>query len=608
MAEISTILRGRSGRLLSRSLLKWTAVAVVSLAAVAGGFVVLRNLSGRSAAPPKPQTVLVADFKNTTGEPLFDGVLEGAMSVALESSSFISVYARRDALGVAAQIGHFTSLDDTAARLVAQREGIPVLVTGTIAAARNGYDISAALVDAVSGAPLAVTTEKDLEKSRVLSAVARISDTMRQSLGDSLTISNSELARETFTTSSLDAAHAYAAAQALAASGKDDDAVEQYQQAVRIDPEFGRAYAGWALSAGKLGRAKQAEELFEKAITLLSRMNRRERLRTEGLYAAQVRQDYARAAEIYRALVAEFPADPSGPNNLAVSEFMLGRFAEAYEQGLRVVSMSPNHLLGRENLSLYALYAGRFDVAAEQAQAAIRLSNGAVSAYIPLAVTAAIKGEYDKAAGWYTSMARTGRRGAWWSELGLADLEIASGRPRDAEQRLLRRIPEDERAQNTTAVAYEYAMLAEVAADRHRPSDVARYVTRGRAASTDPKFTYQFALSLLDSGRYNDARRLVLELGRETRASAAGFHNVLEKEIAARNGGPPGAILGAAREEGVFWAYYRAATVLSRTRAPEAIDAIRWCIDHRSQAVSAFLDDIPTVRYYVAAGALGKPR
>jgi serine/threonine protein kinase len=601
MADIRAALQPRSP---VKAVLKWSAAALVVLAVV-GAIVAGSRSWFRTPAPVgQPRTLLVADFKNMTNEPLFDGVIDRAVAVGLETSSLINVYSRRDAMAIATQIGHATTLDETAARLVARREGVPMFVTGSIARGADGYDLSAALIDSVSGSAIALVTEKSVPKPRVLDVVARISERLRSAAGESVVAGAADLARETFTTSSLDAAKAYTIAQDLAAGGSDSEAIEHYQEAVRIDPEFGRAYAGWALSLDRIGRSKEAEELFQKAIALLARMNRRERLRTEGLYSSRVLRDYSRAHDIYRTLVTEYPADLTGHNNLAVTEFMLGRFPEAAEQSRRVVALAPNYVLARTNLALYAMYAGQFDKGVEDAQIALRLNNKAAKAYIPLAVAAAVTGQYDEADGWYLAMGRAGGQGVWLAELGLADLDVVRGRSGDAEQRLLRRIPEDQRAQNSVAVAQAYAMLAEIAAQGSRRAEVVRFVSEGRRASSDPQFTYRFANALLDVGRLEDAKRLLVDLTQVAEAKGGLYRKSLQSEITATETHATDNILQAANETGTWWAYYRAAVVLSHRNAADRNAARQWCVDHRSQGVSAFLDDVPTLRYYSAVAAL----
>jgi eukaryotic-like serine/threonine-protein kinase len=600
MAEVCAVLRPRSR---VKAIWKWSAAALVLLAVLAA--VAMRARSWFRPVVPigQPRTLLVADFRNLTNDPLFDGVIDRAVAVGLEASPLINVYSRRDAMAIAAQIGHSAMLDDTAARLVARREGVPMFVTGAIARGIGGYDMSAELLDSVSGSAIALVTEKAVTKPRVLDVVARLTERLRAAAGESVVAGGDDLARETFTTSSLDAAKAYTMAQDLAASANYAEAIPLYQEAVRIDPEFGRAYAGWALSFDKIGRSNEAEELFQKAIALLARMNRRERLRTEGLYAFHER-DSARAQQIYRTLVTEYPADATGWNNLAVSDFMLGRFSDAAEQGRRAVALAPNYVLARTNLALYAMYAGQFDSAVEEAHATLRLNDKAAKAYVPLAVAAAVNRRYEEAEGWYLAMGRGGGQGGWLAEVSLADLDVVQGRARDAEQRLLRRVSEDQRMHNSVAVAQEYSLLAEIAAQAGKRADVARFVSAGRRVSSDPQFTYRFANAFLDVGSPNDVKSLLADLAQTAETKGGLYRKSLQSEITALETGATDNLLQAATQIGTWWAYYRAAVVLSRRHAVEANPAWRWCLDHRSQGVSAFLDDVPTLRYYSAVAAL----
>ena len=266
MADVLAALQPRSR---VKDALKWSAAAV-TLLAVAGAIAAGSRSWLRAPAPAgQPRTLLVADFKNLTNEPLFDGVIDRAVAVGLETSSLINVYPRRDAMTIVSQIGHsITMLDETSARLVARREGVPIFVTGSIARGADGYDLSAALIDSVSGSAIALVTEKGVPKRRVLTVVARISERLRSAAGESVVAGGSDLARETFTTSSLDAAKAYTTAQDLAAGGKDVEAIEHYQEAVRIDPEFGlrvRGVGALARQDGPLERSGGAVSEGDRA-------------------------------------------------------------------------------------------------------------------------------------------------------------------------------------------------------------------------------------------------------------------------------------------------------------------------------------------------------
>ena len=152
-------------------------------------------------------------------------------------------------------------------------------------------------------------------------------------------------------------------------------------------------------------------------------------------------------------------------------------------------------------------------------------------------------------------MGNAGGQGSWLAELAHADLDVARGRPRQAEQRILKRLADDERAKNSTAVAHEYALLAEIAASEHRAADVMRFADRGRRASLDPQFTYRFALALFDVGRIHEAKRLADTLSQSSNIRASLYRRPLEAEIAASGARQTSGIMQAAQDTGTWWAY-----------------------------------------------------
>jgi hypothetical protein len=157
-----SVARGEGRR---RWMLAAAAVAVVALAAATWWLVAPRKGSAPAAAAPGPRSVLVADFENTTGEPVFDGVLEQAVSIGLEGASFISAYSRARARAVASEIhAGSPALDPETARLVARREGIAVVVSGGIKRADPGYRVEVVALDGVSGAASRPTHKTSLRR------------------------------------------------------------------------------------------------------------------------------------------------------------------------------------------------------------------------------------------------------------------------------------------------------------------------------------------------------------------------------------------------------------------------------------------------------------
>src|SRR5262249_42604908 len=155
-------------------------------------------------------------------DPVFDATLEPMLGVALEGASFISGYNRGQAHKVGTQLQPGASLlDEKLGRLVAMREGVSVLVTGSITSEGDRYRISIAALDAVTGKPVAKATAK-AEKKDTLLQVGALAASIRKSLGDTTPESVQLTAAETFTTNSLAAAHEYALCQTAQFAGRWD--------------------------------------------------------------------------------------------------------------------------------------------------------------------------------------------------------------------------------------------------------------------------------------------------------------------------------------------------------------------------------------------------
>ena len=189
---------------------------------------------------------------------------------------------------------------------------------------------------------------------------------LRGDLGDIDPTSRLAFAQETFTTASLEAMRAYAAAQDLLVSGRYEDAVREYEKAIAFDPEFGRAFAGLGAALWNLDRREDARPYFNKALSLIHRMSDRERLRTRGVYYLFTR-NYPQAADEYSQLVTTFPSDASGFANLALAHFYSRDFARALEAGRRATTLDPRPLR-RLNTAIYATYAGEYSGAIQEAR------------------------------------------------------------------------------------------------------------------------------------------------------------------------------------------------------------------------------------------------
>src|SRR4029077_7856525 len=244
---------------------KWIAAAAAVLLLV-GTQIVVQRFGHKTATQHAPVSVLVADFKNDTGDPVFDGTLEPAFGTALEGASFISSYSRTEAHRVAAQLQpRATMLDDPLARLVATREGIHNVVTGSVRKQGGKYDIQVRTVDPFTGKVL-VSSESRAEKKDVLVVAAKLAARVPTGLGDAVPESVQLAQAETFTTRSLEAAHEYARAMNLESAGKYDDAINAFKRTIELDPRMGRAYVGIGGLLTNLGQQEEGEKYFKLAL------------------------------------------------------------------------------------------------------------------------------------------------------------------------------------------------------------------------------------------------------------------------------------------------------------------------------------------------------
>ncbi len=184
--------------------------AILVIGGIVGGWVRMREPK-RSApqAPHHPVSILIADFDNRTGDPIFDRTLEPVLTLDLEGAPFINSFSRVQARKVAAQIQpNAVNLDERIARLVAIREGLNAVVSGAIDDG-NAYRLTLRALEAVTGNPISVSVVSAKTKEQVLSAVGHAAADLRRALGDTTPASKQLAAAETFTAGSLEAAHQY---------------------------------------------------------------------------------------------------------------------------------------------------------------------------------------------------------------------------------------------------------------------------------------------------------------------------------------------------------------------------------------------------------------
>jgi eukaryotic-like serine/threonine-protein kinase len=555
--------------------------------------------------PPPPVSVLVADFDNRTGDPLFDGSVEQALTVALEGASFISVFSHPEAERLASQLAAGGKLDELAARLISRREGIKVILAGSIESAPSGYSVSVRALDTglegPDAKPLAVLTETAADQNAVLGTVAHLASQLRRTLGDTAPESDRLAAAESVTASSLAALRAYTRAQELADANKYDEALTAYQETVNLDPNFGRAYAGMGVIYTIFKDEANAKIAYDRALKLVDRMSEREKYRTLGTYYMSVARNYEKAIENYETLVKLYPADDGGHGNLGLAYLYTGNLKRATEEARQVLEIYPNQWVQRYNYSMYLMYAGNFEAAVTEGSRVLKEAPSFELAFLPVALSKAAIGDFDAAFATYAQLEKSSSSGASLARFGRADLEMLRGQYRKAVAILKNAIALDAEAGNAGILARDYVAAAEAylaTGEKARAVEAAREAV---ASSSHESVLFPGAQVFLQAGAVEDAEKVALKLDNMLQTHTTAYARLIDAEIAVRKGRNAVAIetfRDSIKRRDTWFARFLLGKVYAEAEHyPEAMAELDLCVQRRGEVADVFFYDTPTLRY-----------
>jgi tetratricopeptide (TPR) repeat protein len=579
-----------------------TDFVVIGVLSVALIFSLYLNLTGgpEVAEELEPISILIADFNNTTGDPLFDGSLEQALNLGIEGAPFITTYRRSSALSQAKELELGEALDENVARLIAVRQGIGLTLAGSISEAVGEYELRLRAIDP-AGQVVAEVDAETKNRSEVLTAINSLAADMRKELGDD-SISADQLASgETMTATSLEAIKHYVTAQNLARASQDEEAITYYKKAVENDPGFARAYSGWGLSAFKIGRHSEAEEQWQKALSLIDRMTERERYRTLGLYYTRVSLNYDKAIENFEQLVEKFPADGAGHNNLSVLYFLTLQFDKAVAESGRLIKIYPTRTLYRSNHALNAMWAGDLETAVATAESVIAEDPTAFKPFLVLAMAALDAGDIESAKAAYQRMESTGARGKSLANMGMADLALFAGDAKQAESILVAGIEQDRSDNNERGVGAKTIALAEAYLAQERKADALDAL---RGLATDQLGDGQLlpaAAMFTRLGDLESAQAIADQFGNQLRPQSRAYARLITGMIALEDERYIPAIdeLKAALGFADLWIvrFYLGQAYLAASYPAESSAEFDAAYQRRGEAMAMFFDDLPTWRY-----------
>jgi len=311
-------------------------------------------------------TVVLADFDNRTGDPVFDGTLRLGLSAQLEQSPFLNLLSDqgvRLTLALMAQPKDAPLTLETA-REVCQRAASTAVLGGSIAQIGSRYLLTLKAIDCSTGNSLASAEAEAGDKNHVLDALGKTASEIRSQLGESLaSVQKYDVAAEKVTTPSLEALKAYNLAHQAQVSNLLVDSVPLYERAISLDPNFAMAYLGLGITDFNLGETSHAADNVQKAYELRASLSEREKLGIELIYDALVTGDFEAALKSDLACTHIYPRDSRVLANLADFYTYFGEYEKALAAAQEALKFSAGTAQTYSDLVIHYLHVNRLDAA-----------------------------------------------------------------------------------------------------------------------------------------------------------------------------------------------------------------------------------------------------
>ena len=377
--------------------LRWKMIVPAAALIVA---LIVVGLYWRTHQTPKlteRDTILVADFMNTTGDPVFDGALKQALTVQLLQSPFLNILPEQRVRDTLKLMGRSTDdpVNKSLGREICQRASVKAMLAGSIAKLGNQYVIGLDALNCQTGDLLASEQVQAESKEAVLKALGNAASSMRQRLGESLSsLRKYDTPVEEATTSSLEALKSFTQGVANSDQGKQLEAVPQYQHAIELDPNFAGAFVGLASVYGNLGESERAIEYQQKAYDLSERVSERERFAITSTYHWVVTGDLDKETKTEESWRQAYPRDTLPLNNLTVDyAIFFGQFEKAIEIGNEAIRLNPHQTGVYGTMARAYLALKRVDEARDILERGLASNPENPSIHGPLYVVAMVQGD-----------------------------------------------------------------------------------------------------------------------------------------------------------------------------------------------------------------------
>ncbi len=329
------------------------AACIAFLALALGGYLYFH----RTPKLSEEDTLVLADFTNTTGDPVFDDTLKQAISVQLAQSPFLNIlsYARiRATLRLMAKPPD-TRLTPEVASDLCQRAGGKAYISGSISTLGSQYVIGLDATDCKTGDPIAQEQVTSENKEHILKALDQAAAKLREKLGESLsTVEKFDAPLDQATTPSLEALKALSVGIKTLQEKGSAAAIPSFNRAIELDPNFAAAYEVLGISYSNLREPGLATKNLQKSFDLRDRVSERERLRISSSYYLLATGELEKAIQVYELWSQTYPRNSEPFGNLGVGYTYLGQYKRAITASLEDLHLNPGSAAAYTNLvSLY---------------------------------------------------------------------------------------------------------------------------------------------------------------------------------------------------------------------------------------------------------------
>ena len=348
------------------------ASAILLIAAI--GLAAYFFLGHRRVVLTGNDTVVLADFDNSTGDPVFDGTLRRGIAVQLEQSPFLSLIPDDRIQQVLREMGQPADARLTAAiaREICERTGSTAVLDGSIAPLGSQYVLGLRAKGCSSGRVLAEEQVQAARKEDVLNALDQMAGKFRTKVGESLaTVEKYDTPLAEATTSSLQALKAYSLGSNKLAAGANTESLPFFSRAVELDPNFAAAYEAMSAAYTNQREPELSAESIRKAYQLREKVSERERLRIEVDYYWRGTGELEKAVSSAELFQQTYPRDSSAHNALGILYKRLGNHEKSVEESREALRLNPNAAVYYQNLGVDLVSLDRLD----EAEAVYKLSD-----------------------------------------------------------------------------------------------------------------------------------------------------------------------------------------------------------------------------------------